>query len=482
MMAAAATCADEGLRDRLPLPRFARPVGILGLARTGAAARAALRAAGNRVLVHDDRAEVLADIPVAERLQPAAVGGLDRLLVSPGVPLRGPAAHPLVRAARAAHVPIIGDLDLFAQAAEQLRAHHLVGITGTNGKSTTTALLAHVVAAAGRPSVAAGNIGRPILSLAPLAAGGVYVFELSSFQLDLAGEEAALDVAALLNITPDHLDRHGDMAAYVAAKRRIVDLARRRTGHVVLSLESAVTRRLHDDLAGADVLAVGIAPMRPVAVAVTEEGRLVDHAFEGGREIGDLAPLVRLRGRHNWENAAAAYALARLVGLDADEAWGGLTSFPGLAHRQELVAEIAGVSFINDSKATNLEAAARALAAFRRIHWLAGGRAKSADLAPVQPYLSHVRAAWLFGECAPLFADALGGQLPTRECGSLAEALEAAAAAAEPGDVVLLSPGAASFDRYRDFAERGEDFRRLVHERAARQEEQEEKSRGGRES
>jgi len=480
MMAAATTCADDGVRDRLPLPRFARPVGILGLARTGAAARAALLAAGNRVRVHDDRAVVLKDLPTAERLALAAIAELDRLLVSPGVPVRGEATHPFVQAARAAHVPVIGDLDLFAQAAERLPAHHVIGITGTNGKSTTTALIAHLVTTAGRPSVAAGNIGRPILALAPLAAGGVYVFELSSFQLDLVGDEAALDVAVLLNITPDHLDRHGEMASYVAAKRRIVDLARRRAGRIVLSLESAVTRRLQDELTGADVLAVGIASRRPVAVAVTEEGRLVDHAFEGGREIGALAPLARLQGRHNWENAAAAYTAARLVGLDADQAWTGLTTFPGLAHRQELVARIAGVSFVNDSKATNLEAAARALAAFHRVHWLAGGRAKSADFAPVRPYLGHVRAAWLFGECAPLFAAALDDDVPTRRYETLAEAVEAATAAAEPGDVVLLSPGAASFDRYRDFEERGEDFRRLVEERAARR--QKTKSEEGRES
>ncbi len=480
MMTAAMTCADDGLARPLPLPRLARPVGILGLARTGAAARAALLAAGNRVLVHDDRADVLTEIPETERLRRESIIDLDRLLVSPGVPIHGAATHALVRAARAVSVPIVGDLDLFALAARRLPAHHLIGITGTNGKSTTTALVAHLITAAGRPSVAAGNIGRPILSLAPLAAGGVYVFELSSFQLDLAGDDAALDVAALLNITPDHLDRHGTMEAYVAAKRRILDFARRRGGHIVLSLESAVTRRLHDELTGDDVLAVGITPDRPVAVAVTENGRLLDHAFEGGGEIGDLALLDRLRGRHNWENAAVAYAAARLVGLSAEQAWAGLTTFPGLAHRQELVARIGGVSFVNDSKATNLEAAARALAAFRRVHWLAGGRAKSADFTPVGPYLDHVRAAWLFGECAPLFAEALGARLPSRQFASLAEALAAAVAEAEPGDVVLLSPGAASFDRYRDFAERGEDFRRLVRELAVRRKQEE--SGGGRES
>ncbi|RMF75645.1 MAG: UDP-N-acetylmuramoyl-L-alanine--D-glutamate ligase, partial [Alphaproteobacteria bacterium] len=357
MMAAAVKCADNGSREWLPLPRFARPIGIVGLARTGAAARAALLAAGNRLLVHDDRAEAMRNIPPGERLQPRAVAGLDRLLVSPGVPIHGRSTHPLVAAARAAGVPIIGDLDLFCLATSRLPAHHLVGITGTNGKSTTTALLAHIVATAGRASVAAGNIGRPILALEPLRPGGVYVFELSSFQLDLTGREAALDVAVLLNITPDHLDRHGDMSAYVAAKRRIVDLARRRRGRIVLSLESAVTRHLHEELAGEDVLAIGIASDRPVAVAVTQEGRLLDHAFEGGREIGTLAPLLRLQGRHNWENAAAAYAAARLVGLSAEQAWAGLVSFPGLAHRQELVARIAGVAFVNDSKATNLEAA-----------------------------------------------------------------------------------------------------------------------------
>ncbi|GIX16868.1 MAG: UDP-N-acetylmuramoylalanine--D-glutamate ligase [Rhodothalassiaceae bacterium] len=462
MMAAVAEGPEEMAAGGLPLPHFARPVGILGLARTGRAARAALLAVGNRVLVHDDRAEALADIPGDERLAEEAVAGLARLLVSPGVPITGPNAHPLAVRAREAGVPIIGDLDLFTLAEPGLAAHRTVGITGTNGKSTTTALVAHVVEAAGRPAAAAGNIGRPILSLAPLEAGGVYVFELSSFQLDLAGPDAALDVGVLLNITPDHLDRHGGMAAYVAAKRRIADLARRRGGRIVLSLESAVTRTLAEELAGSDLITIAVAPDRPVAVEVTVEGRLVDHAFEAGRIVGDLSRLVRLRGRHNWENAAAAYAAARLVGLSVEEAFAGIESFPGLAHRQELVAEIAGVTFVNDSKATNLDAAARALAAFQRIHWLAGGRAKSTDLTALEPLLGQVRAAWLFGECAGDFAAALAGRVPCRRFAKLKEAVEAAAAAAEAGEVVLLSPGAASFDQYRDFEERGEDFRRIV--------------------
>ncbi len=451
----------------IPMPRFERPIGILGLARTGRAALDALVAAGNEVLVHDDRPDVPSPAG-AGRLAPALEAGmaLAGIVVSPGVPVEGAHAHPLVRLARSRDVAFFGDLDLFARARSGLAAHLAIGISGTNGKSTTSALLAHLLASAGRPTALGGNIGIPICSLDPLPRAGVYVFELSSYQLALAEESTRLDIGVLLNITPDHLDRHGSMDAYLAAKARLLEMTVERGGAAVVSLESEASRALARRFGGERLIPVAVGDRAVGGIWTDAQGRLIDERFEAGRVVAELAGLDRLRGVHNRENAAAAYAAARLAGLDAAAAVAGLADFPGLAHRQEWLGTHRGVAFVNDSKATNMEAAARALAAFENVHWLAGGRAKSLDLAPVAPVLEHVRGAWLFGECAQALAgrlQELDGGLSVRVFPGVEAATRSAAAAARRGETVLFSPGAASFDAYRDFEERGEAFRRVVH-------------------
>ncbi len=447
----------------IPMPRFDRPIGILGMARTGRAALAALLAAGNEVLVHDDRASAGPSAGIGA-LAPALEAGMPMagIVVSPGVPTEGEGAHRLVRLARRREVALFGDLDLFARARAALPGHLAIGISGTNGKSTTSTLLAHLLAAARRPVALGGNIGVPICSLDPLPEGGAYVFELSSYQLALSERATHLDIGVLLNITPDHLERHGSMDAYLAAKTRLLEMTAAGSGMAVVSLESEASCALARRHAGARVVPVAVGRRAADGVWTDAQGGLVDERFAGGRVVASLASIDRLRGAHNRENAAAAYAAARLAGLDAKAAVAGLATFPGLAHRQEWLGIRRGVAFVNDSKATNIEAAARALAAFEGIHWLAGGRAKSLDLAAVLPYLDHVRAAWLFGESAGELAEGLAGRVPTRVFATLEDATRAAAAAAHAGEIVLLSPGASSFDAYRDFEERGEDFRRTV--------------------
>lgn len=437
-----------------------RRIGVFGLARTGRAAAAALEASGANVLAWDDSLSRRVEAgSAAVDLHAIDLATLDALMLAPGVPLTHPAPHPLVRKARAAGVPLIGDIELFAQARAALPAHDLVAITGTNGKSTTTALVAHMVAACGRPAASGGNIGVPVLALDPLPPGGVYVFELSSYQIDLTqGLDA--EVAILLNITPDHLDRHGDLAGYVAAKRRL--FAMQRPPHVaIVGVDDAPGREIAASLAQ-PVIEISVRRALERGVFVRDDGMLVDARDGQPREVGDLSGLMTLRGRHNWQNAAAAWAAGRVLGLDSAAILAAFASFPGLVHRCERVAEQDGVVFINDSKATNIDAAATALAAFDRILWIAGGRAKTTDLAPLAPFFPRIREAFLIGEAADAFAGGLGAKVAHRRCGTLDRAVAEAIAAARPGDTVLFSPGCASFDQFTDFEARGEAFRDAV--------------------
>lgn len=432
-----------------------KQIGVFGLARTGVAAVRALQAAGTDVRAWDDNADRRAPLTdVAADLYHAELEDLDALVLAPGVPLSFPKPHPIVARAQAANVPLMGDMDLFQAARESLPAHTLVGVTGTNGKSTTVTLIAHILSHAGRPAVAAGNIGVPVLSLAPLEAGGTYVFELSSFQLDLT-QALTCDVAVLLNITPDHLDRHGSMTAYAAAKERLFSL-QNRYGAAIVCTDTEPARTIADRL-GRPFISVSTQG-RKADIWVTAKGELADK--DG--PIVDLTQASALQGRHNWQNAAVAYAVVRLLGLSVEQALAGLLSFGGLAHRQEPVAEHNGVRFINDSKATNWEAAATALSAFERIHWIAGGQLKEENMASILPVLHRVMHVYLIGEATDILTDRLGGQLNCIPCGTVARAVEAAAHMARPGDVVLLSPGCASFDHYADFEARGEDFRAHV--------------------
>ena len=444
-----------------------RRVAVLGLARSGRAAARALAAGGAQILAWDDnpavRDKLAAEIPLCD------LGQVDwreiaALVLSPGIAHSYPTPHPAVSRAREAGSEIIGDIELLGRAQPDAR---YVGITGTNGKSTTTALIGHILAAAGRRVEIGGNLGIAALSLAPLGREGIYVLEASSFQLELIAT-LAFDVAVLINITPDHLDRHGGMAGYIAAKRRI--FARQRAASTaIVGIDDPVCRALADELrAGpARVVPISVIERAPGGVYV-DRGQLVDATGPQPVRVLDLALAERLPGSHNWQNVAAAYAAARSVGVAAEAAVGAIRSFPGLAHRQELVDTIDGVRFINDSKATNADAAEKALACYEAIYWIVGGLPKAGGITSLAPYFGRLRHTYLIGTATEEFAATLGNSVPFTRCGDLATATEAAAEQARrdgvSGAVVLLSPACASYDQFADFEARGDAFRGLVGE------------------
>ena len=408
---------------------------VLGLARSGLATVRALVASGAHVTAWDAKEEARAQAPSEVTLaDPLAIdlAGFDGMVVSPGVPIN---RHPIADHARKAGVPIIGDIELFALARAELPAHRVVGITGTNGKSTTTALIHHILETAGIPSRLGGNIGLPILSQEALPEGGVYVLELSSYQIDLT-RSLACDVAVLTNVTPDHLDRYDGFADYAAAKERLFTLQ-------------------HADQTA--VIATGDDPSRMIASRVAH--RLVRVS---ANDIADQSLWPSLQGPHNAQNVACAKAVARALGVDDEAIEAGLRSYPGLAHRMERVRERAGVLFVNDSKATNPTSTAPALAAYPVVHWILGGQAKADDLDACAPYFGHVKAAYTIGEAASMFAALLKPHMAVTQVDTLNAAVEAAARAALPGETVLLSPACASFDQFRDFEARGDAFRALV--------------------
>lgn len=415
---------------------------VLGLARSGMAAVEALLASGARVTAwdrRDDPREVLAGrVALADPLE-IDLTGFDGVVLTPGVPLN---THPIAARARDAGVPLIGDIELFAQARNGLPPHRVVGITGTNGKSTTTALVHHILQTAGVSTAMGGNIGLPILGRDPLPAGGIYVMELSSYQIDLT-QSLDCDVAVLLNITPDHLDRYDGFAAYRASKLRLFRM--QSPSHAAVydfdSAEAAVIEHIRGDDAGAHWFttdAVGL--------------------------LANQAEWPTLQGPHNAQNAAASIAVCRALGLGDDAIEQGLRTYPGLPHRMERVAEHNGVLFINDSKATNPASTAPALAAYPRVHWICGGLPKGDDLDECAPYFGHVVAAYTIGEAGPRFAEILEPVMHVERCELLCEAVQRAMAAARPGEVILFSPACASFDQFRDYEMRGDAFRRLAAE------------------
>jgi len=437
---------------------FDGTIAVLGLARSGLATVRALMAGGNQVIAWDDSRERVADaarigIPVSDSAD-FNWHGIAALVPSPGVPLD----HQTMVSARAAGVEIVGDVELLWRAMPERK---FIGITGTNGKSTTTALIGHILERARQTVQVGGNIGTPALSLEALWAEGSYVLEMSSFQLDLTCN-MSFNIAVMLNIAPDHLDRHGDMAAYITAKKNIFRAGRLKTA--VLGIDSPAMLRIYEELRNRDGLEViPIATGRRLLNGVAVNGGLLEGY---GQAVCDLEAATALPGSHNWQNAAAAYATTRALGIDPEVIAQALLSFPGLAHRMERISAIDGVQFINDSKATNGDAAARALACFSPIYWIAGGRNKSNGLKALQPNFRRIAHAFLIGEAEQDFADELEGRVNYSRCGTLDNALEAAAAQARTdgraGAVVLFSPACASFDQYSDFEARGEAFRKLV--------------------
>ncbi len=428
---------------------------ILGLARSGLAAAECLLASGAEVVAWDRQDNARAALAGRARLaDPLEIDltGFDGVVVSPGVPLN---SHPIAARAHAAGVPVIGDIELFALARADLPPHKVVGITGTNGKSTTTALTRHLLDSAGVPAMMGGNIGLPILAQEPLSpntsGAGVYVLELSSYQIDLTFS-LACEAAALTNITPDHLDRYDGFEGYAASKARLFEM--QEPGQfAVFGGEDAPTRAVlqHEQLRRA--------PGRAICM-----------------DAADWAPhqpaWPSLQGPHNLQNAAIAAALAGELGLTREQILAGLASFNGLAHRMELLGTFAGVTFINDSKATNPASTAPALAAFppnpgpsgpqRRIHWILGGLPKGDDLGDCAQSFGNVAAAYTIGEAGPHFADLLEPFTHVERCEMLSAAVSRAIEAAQPGDVVLFSPACASFDQFRDYEVRGDAFREIV--------------------
>ena len=443
---------------------------VYGLARSGIATVEALLASGARVTAWDDRVlpgegrgpgqrEPLLSSgldPGLRRgaeianLNEADLSQFDSLVVTPGLPLN---RHPIAERAREAGVEIIGDIELFARARPELPPHKVVGITGTNGKSTTTALVHHILRTAGVPAAMGGNIGLPILAQDPLPEGGVYVLELSSYQIDLT-QSLDCDVAALLNITPDHLDRYESFEAYAASKYRLFEMQ---------SGDHVAVARVQEWFPSATL---------PGAVTRNNAGfsELYDDAFHfwqgepGAISVYEQSNWPSLQGPHNFENASAAMSTCYLLGLDGHQIREGLRTYPGLPHRMERIREKDGVLYVNDSKATNPTATAPALAAFPSIRWILGGQAKTDNLEECAPHFGHVRSAYTIGEAGELFADLLRPYMPVANCETLENALNHAAEDSQPGDTVLLSPACASFDQFRDFEQRGDRFRDLVGE------------------
>jgi UDP-N-acetylmuramoylalanine--D-glutamate ligase len=436
---------------------------VLGLARSGLATVRALRAAGIDCIAWDDNAasrDAAAQLG-ARIANPATIdwSGITALVISPGIPSTLPVPHPVAVAARAAGKPIICDVELLARAQPEAR---FVAITGTNGKSTTTALIGHILRRAGARCEVGGNIGRGALDLEPLGKGGLYVLELSSYQLELLRTFHA-DIAVWLNITPDHIDRHGDLAGYVAAKKNI--FARQHAGDcVVIGTEDEPSREVEREMAArCGIACVPVALDRPVANGISyRAGMLVD---ADGYTV-DFSDVLTLPGDHNAQNAACAWAVCRWLDVPRESIVAGLRTYPGLPHRQERVAAVGKVVYVNDSKATNADAAARALSSYEEIYWILGGQAKEGGVAPLAPYFDRIRHAFLIGEATELFAGQLEGRLPYSRCGDLQSALNAAHGlaqreAAGPA-VVLLSPACASWDQWKSYEHRGDAFRAMA--------------------
>ena len=444
-----------------------RKVALFGLGGSGLATAEALAVGGAMVTAWDDNPDSVAE--AARRgIGTADLHSVDwpsfaAFVLSPGVPLTHPKPHWTVDLAHAAGVEIIGDVELFVRERRALAPDcPFIAITGTNGKSTTTALIAHILTAAGRDTQLGGNIGTAVLTLDPPAPDRFYVVECSSYQIDLA---PTIDPTAgiLLNLTPDHLDRHGTMQHYADVKERLV--AGSQTA--IVGDDDSSCSLIADRLEKAGVEVRRISRRHPVENGFFAEGRRIMGAWgDRAAAVADLDGIQTLRGAHNAQNACAAIAACFAAGVGEDEIRSGLRSFPGLKHRMQPVGRRGDVTFVNDSKATNADAAAPALSSYDRIYWIAGGLPKEGGIASLRPLYSRIAKAYLIGEAAPQFAATLGTDVAYEISDTLENAVLHAAADAErdevPGAVVMLSPACASFDQFKNFEVRGDRFVALV--------------------
>ncbi|MBV9979866.1 UDP-N-acetylmuramoyl-L-alanine--D-glutamate ligase [Bradyrhizobium sp.] len=455
----------------IPVTSFAgKTVAVFGLGGSGLASCHALRAGGAEVVAGDDGADRLAEAEKAgfrtADLRDVSWTNFAALVLAPGVPLTHPAPHWSVRMAREAGVEVIGDIELFCR---ERRRHApdapFVAITGTNGKSTTTALIAHLMRVAGYDTQMGGNIGTAILSLEPPRRGRVHVVEMSSYQIDLT---PSLDptVGILLNVSEDHIDRHGTLDNYAAVKERLVAGVQSQ-GTAIVGVDDIFSRNAADRLARNGKRVVRVSVKNPLPDGVYVEHETIVRADGGARsEIARIGGIGSLRGRHNAQNAACASACAVALGVGLDVLQKGLRSFPGLAHRMEQVGRKGNVLFVNDSKGTNADASAHALSSFADIFWIAGGKPKQGGITSLTDFFPRIRKAYLIGEAAKEFAETLGDRVPHEMSETLDVAVASAARDAEVSGVadaiVLLSPACASYDQFRNFEIRGAKFRDLV--------------------
>jgi UDP-N-acetylmuramoylalanine--D-glutamate ligase len=452
----------------IPVTVFAgKMVAVFGLGKSGMLSAQALIAGGAEVVVWDDSGKSVTEAKAAglnaQDLRTLDWSRVAALVLAPGVPLTHPKPHWSVGLARKAGVEVIGDIELFCrERAKSGRECPVVAITGTNGKSTTTALIAHLIKSAGRDAQMGGNIGVAVLALAPFASDRVYVLEVSSYQIDLA-PSLKPSVGILLNVTEDHLDRHGTLENYAAIKERLVAQA----DVAVIGVDDDWTRAVAERVARSGKTVECVSVLGPLRDGFYAEGSRIMRVSAGKAEpVADLSGIGSLRGAHNAQNAVCAIAACLALGIDLPAVQKGLVTFPGLAHRMQPIARNRNVLFVNDSKATNADSAAKALASFADIFWIAGGKPKTGGITSLAEFFPRIAKAYLIGEAAQEFAKTLDGKVPYEIVGALDRAVPLAARdAAASGlkePVVLLSPACASFDQYPNFEVRGQAFTGLV--------------------
>lgn len=444
-------------------------IAVLGLGRSGRTAALALQESGAQVVAWDDttaaRDAAKNENIHIEDLTTIDWHAIDELVLSPGIPHHYPAPHPIVAQAKAAGLKPISDIEILYKTQSEAT---YVGITGTNGKSTTTALVGHILKSTGHKCEVGGNIGIPVMNLEPLGKGGTYVLEISSYQLEIT-QSIHFNVSILLNVTPDHLDRHGGLEGYIAAKQLIYANSNP-DDTLIIGIDDPHCFAIYERLkTSSQFNLVPISIQKKISNGLyVKEGQLIEGVTDSN--ICDLSPLLRLKGQHNWQNTAAAFAACRTLGLKDSQIINALESFPGLAHRQQLVKSWQQIRFVNDSKATNAEAVAQALAAYsgEALYWLAGGRPKEGGIASLEPYFTNVNHAFIYGEAQDLFALSLEGKVPYTRAKDLREATELALKKAENQPtteiVVMLSPACSSFDQFKDFEQRGESFCSYINE------------------